>query len=333
VEYDPGVRDDDEIDLYEILDVILRRKWTIIITTLLCSILGFGAALYYSKVLKPEKYAMDFTINYGIFNPEMQSELMIPVFSVTTILNRDTVVEEFFKIEDLQKEFAASKADLSAGETEAWRDFLREILEIKPLLDKQDETTLNLKRYTASTTLKKDSKLHSELLNKFWDILNESIIIETDRKLQQIEALTKKQMESSLSTLDALGKKFDAILKENLNFGENDLDLQLLIKFPDTQLLIKYMDPAAYSRNEEEIKLYAYYNGLDKKIVTLRDRIDNGELLYRNTSIYKVKVSGKGKIILGVGIIAGICFGLFLAFTKEFWSSYQRRKQAETGGT
>ncbi|MDR1832251.1 MAG: hypothetical protein LBQ97_05950, partial [Fusobacteriaceae bacterium] len=38
VEYDPGVRDDDEIDLYEILDVILRRKWTIIITTLLCSI-------------------------------------------------------------------------------------------------------------------------------------------------------------------------------------------------------------------------------------------------------------------------------------------------------
>jgi hypothetical protein len=270
---------------------------------------------------------MDFTVNYGIISPEMQSELMIPVFSVTTILNRDTVVEEFFKIEDLQKSFAEGKADLSQGEIEAKRDYLRNILEIKPLLDRQDEITLNLKRYSASTALKSGSKLHSELLNKFWDILNESITIGTTQKLQQIEALTKKQMESSLSTLDDLGKKFDAILKENLNFGEKDLDLQLLGKFPDTQLLIKYMDPAAYSRNEEEIRLYAYYNGLDKKIAALRDRIDNGELLYRNTSIYKVKVSGKGKIILGVGIVFGICLGLFLAFMQEFWITYKKKKE------
>jgi uncharacterized protein involved in exopolysaccharide biosynthesis len=49
----------------------------------------------------------------------------------------------------------------------------------------------------------------------------------------------------------------------------------------------------------------------------------------RNSSIYQGEEKGKGKIIVGIGIILGICLGMFLAFVREFWEGYNRRKEEQ----
>ncbi|MGL5125796.1 MAG: Wzz/FepE/Etk N-terminal domain-containing protein, partial [Fusobacteriaceae bacterium] len=38
--------EDDEIDLYELIEIMVRRKTTIVLTTILCTGLALGAALY-----------------------------------------------------------------------------------------------------------------------------------------------------------------------------------------------------------------------------------------------------------------------------------------------
>ena len=37
---------DDEIDLYELIEILVRHKWSIVITTVVCTLLSLGGALY-----------------------------------------------------------------------------------------------------------------------------------------------------------------------------------------------------------------------------------------------------------------------------------------------
>ncbi|MDR3258863.1 MAG: hypothetical protein LBT51_04520 [Fusobacteriaceae bacterium] len=311
---------EDEIDLYDILDVLIKRKWTIVITTIIFVVLAFCSALYYSKVLRTEKYALDFSVNYNILNNDvLKKNVEVKVYPIMSLLNNDVVVEEFFEIGELQKLFDEKKYDLSSGELEVKRKFLKKVIIVESLYEKQDEVSLSLKRYSVSTELKKGSVLHKLLIDKFWEIVSRKIIISTTLHLENFENISKNKINDSFKKLEESKVSFQNLIEKShlLDGSQQQLILDSLFKF---------LDPPAYSQNIEAGKYYEYYSDLELVLSETIEKIKDGELLVRETSIYKVETKGKGLMILAIGSVLGVFFGIFLAFVKEFFEGYKKRK-------
>jgi hypothetical protein len=89
--------------------------------------------------------------------------------------------------------------------------------------------------------------------------------------------------------------------------------------------LIKFLDPPTYSQNIEAGKNYEYYSILELTLSEIIEKIKNRELLVKETSVYKVEAKGKGLMILAIGSMLGVFFGMFIAFFKEFVEGYKNR--------
>jgi len=322
VQYDDTEKDTDEIDLYEIFDILLKRKWTILVSTLIFSLLGLGAGLYYSRNITPEKYALDFTINYGILASEViQNNTNIEVLPLSSLLNTDKHVERFFQLPKLQELYnKGKKAADPELENERKRAFLSKVFEVEYIAGgNEKDLSFNTKKYSISAALKKGNReLITELLETYLQILDEEVVRSTEIKLQKLRSLAENReriYENRLSDQKYLTNelvKSENLVRENMQI--------------DVVPLLRLLDPVNFSRNETDVARYRQWMGVEYAVSLILERIREGEFFRRNTSIYREEVSGKGKIILGVGVVFGVCLGLFLAFFMEFWGNYKKKK-------
>jgi hypothetical protein len=270
--------------------------------------------------LRTEKYALDFSVNYNILNNDvLKKNVEVKVYPIMSLLNNDEVVEEFFEIGELKELFDEKKYDLSSGELEVKRKFLKEIIIVESLYEKQDEISLNLKKYSVSTELRKESILHKPLIDKFWEIVSRKILIPTTLHLENFENISKNRISDSLKRLEESKVSFQNLAEAShlLDGSQQQIILDSLFRF---------LDPPAYSQNIEASKYYEYYSSLELVLSETIEKSKDGELWVRDTSIYNVETKGKGLVILAIGSILGVFLGIFLAFVKEFFEGYKKRK-------
>lgn len=289
---------DDEIDLYELIEILVRHKWSIVLTTILCTLLSLGAALYVRSK----------TPNYLIKSILIQQDSYglkgVNKIDVDTILLQDKNVEKILEIESIKKEYLENTPK-EMQNMASERKFLQELI----IVSKNEK---NPEEVSIKTKIVVDENSGREVINKYIDILREqdnlANIIAKEKKLKS-DSLEKTKIE------------IENIQNEILDIFKKDNDLRAL-KPEEKMNYIAAKYPELNLRKGEQEKYYNNYVNDLIKLNSLNDRLD---IIKETTDIYFLKGQSKAKFILAVGIIMGLFLGVMVAFFKEFIDRYEKR--------
>ena len=327
-----------EIELIDYLSVIWKRKWIIIIGTVLCMIIA-GAV---SFILKPV-YEIDAIIQPGKFFVENEAGNF-----------EEFVVEDPQQIADKVRHrsydtLVAVELDLDVAELpEIKGENIRDTL-LTRIWVRDHDVELSKKILDSLIVLLKkdiDMKIDIEINNVNAAIkANE---IEKERRINQIEILKKKlriidqRKKDIIKEMDSVKIKINELEKEQLKVlkKENRTEIEslgMLLYSNEIQQSLRYNDLLNEKLSNEKLKEgnvnsdlqveYASINKIDNTIVNLNER--KGRIDY--TKVIKVPTSSVNPIspkkmlkILVVGILALIIFTLL-----NFFLEYIERKRLE----
>ncbi|MGL5623986.1 Wzz/FepE/Etk N-terminal domain-containing protein [Cetobacterium sp.] len=289
---------DDEIDLYELIEILVRHKWSIVLTTIFCTILSLGAALYVRS--KTPNYLMKSILiqqdTYGLKG--------VNKINTDTILLQDKNVERILEIKPIKAEYLKNTPE-NLRTISSERKFLEDIITIS----KNDK---NPNEISIKTKILADENSSKDVINTYIDILKEQ---------DNLGDVIKKEKALKMTSLENSKEGLKKIQEEILEIFKKDSDLKSLK--PEEK--INYLNskyPEIFLRKSDQEK---YFNSYSNELVRL-ELIDNKlDIIKENTDIYLVKTQSKAKLILAVGIVMGLFLGIMVAFLKEFIDGYKRR--------
>ena len=289
---------DDEIDLYELIEILVRHKWSIVVTTLLCTVLSLGATLYVRSK----------TPNYLIKNILIQQDTYglkgVNRIDVDSVLLQDRNVKKILEIEPIKKEYLESTPE-NLRNLMSERKFLQEILTIS----KNDK---NPSEISIKTEIVADENSSKEVINRYLDILREQ---------DNLSNVITEEKNTKVTSLEKTKIELEKIQNEILDIFKKDSDLRAL-KPEEKVNYITYKYPELNLKRSEQEK---YYNTYVNELVRLDSLNDKLDVIKETTDIYFVKGQSKAKLILAVGIVMGVFLGIMVAFLKEFIDGYKRR--------
>ncbi|WP_040406475.1 Wzz/FepE/Etk N-terminal domain-containing protein [Cetobacterium somerae] len=288
----------DEIDLYELIEILVRHKWSIIITTVVCTMLSLGGALYVRSK----------TPNYLIKNILIQQDTYglkgVNRIDVDSVLLQDKNIKKILEIEPIKKEYL-EKTPENLRSLMSERKFLQDLITIS----KDDKNSNDISIRTVIVT---DEASGRETINRYLDILREQ------DNLSDVIAEEKNIKNTSLEKTKI---ELEKIQNEILDIFKKDSDLRAL-KPEEKVNYITYKYPELNLKRSEQEK---YYNTYVNELVRLDSLNDKLDVIKETTDIYFVKGQSKAKLILAIGIVMGVFLGIMVAFLKEFIDGYKRR--------
>lgn len=289
---------DDEIDLYELIEILVRHKWSIVVTTMICTLLSLGGALYIRSK----------TPNYLIKNILVQQESYnlkgINKVDVDAVLLQDKNVERILGIESLKRKYLDT-VPKNMQNTTSERKFLQDIITVS-------KSGNNLEEVAVKTKIIVDEKTGREVINRYIDILKEQDNL--SQVVSNEKAVKLKELENIKDNLKEVQNEMAIIFK---------IDSDLRELKPENRVnYISYKYPELTLRKDEQEK---YHNAYVDEIVKLNTLNDRANIIKEVSDIYLVKGQSKAKLILAVGIVMGLFLGIMVAFLKEFIDGYQRR--------
>ncbi|WP_298064950.1 Wzz/FepE/Etk N-terminal domain-containing protein [uncultured Cetobacterium sp.] len=289
---------DDEIDLYELIEILVRHKWSIVLTTILCTLLSLGAALYVRSK----------TPNYLIKSILIQQDTYglkgVNKINVDTVLLQDKNIEKILEIEPIKKEYLKNTPE-EMQNMASERKFLQELITISKNEKNNEEISIK-------TEIIVNESSSRDIINRYIDILREqdnlADVIAKEKKLKS-DSLEKSKIE------------IENIQNEILDIFKKDSDLRAL-KPEEKMNYIAAKYPELNLRKSEQEK---YYNTYVNELIRLDSLNDKVDIIKETTDVYFLKGQSKAKVILAVGIVMGLFLGVMVAFLKEFIDGYKRR--------
>ena len=316
---------EDEIDLYDLLDILLRQKAVIAITVLLSGVLSLGAAFFirsqnYTKegvnfTLRTEEYKENYNFkkaNLGVRFPDYRD-----------VLNSEKNIEQILSIPAV-KNLYDKKVPVEQRTSLNRAKFMAEILKIDPVMENDllEMNKKNFRYYQAIASLEGNKIGERELLEKYIEILNEqienSIMEAVERKQREIENQFETAQLNVEELENSLREKFD---QESKNFTGKDENILSMINLKYSKLIgDKNSALAIYQKYREESA------GINEILMNTQEYKNSVRLV---SSFYEIREKSKAMMILAGGIVAGIFVGIFMAFLKEFIDEFQRRKETK----
>lgn len=289
---------DDEIDLYELIEILVRHKWSIVVTTMICTLLSLGAALYVRSK----------TPNYLIKNILVQQESYdlkgINRIDVDAVLLQDKNVERILEIESLKRKYLDVVPE-NMQNTTSKRKFLQDMITVS-------KSGKNLEEVAIKTEINIDENTGREVINSYIDILKEQ---------DNLSQVVSNEKTVKLKELESIKNSLKEVQNEMAIIFRSDSDLRELK--PENRVnYISYKYPELTLRKDEQEK---YHNAYVDEIVKLNTLNDRASIIREISDIYLVKGQSKAKLILVVGIVMGLFLGVMVAFLKEFIDGYKRR--------
>ncbi|MGL4803771.1 MAG: Wzz/FepE/Etk N-terminal domain-containing protein [Cetobacterium sp.] len=289
---------DDEIDLYELIEILVRHKWSIVVTTMICTLLSLGAALYVRSK----------TPNYLIKNILVQQENYelkgVNRIDVDAVLLQDKNVERILEIESLKRKYLDAVPESMQNITSK-RKFLQDMITVS-------KSGKNLEEIAVKTEMNIDENTGREVINSYINILKEQ---------DNLSQVVSNEKTVKLKELENIKNSLKEVQNEMAVIFKNDSDLREL-KPEDRVNYISYKYPELTLRKDEQEK---YHNAYVDEIVKLNTLNDRASIIREISDIYLVKGQSKAKLILAVGIVMGLFLGVMVAFLKEFIDGYKRR--------
>ena len=325
VKVEENFYEEDEISIYEILNIFLKNIKIFIIVTIIGLIV---TCIYVGKKIIFDKNNTSY-INYTLNYQEIKSymgEIYYPRKNPKEILLDDKYLELLFENPELkslyEKEVKQNKDDISTK-----REFLSEnkILEISSLKElaktKEEQDLLSPDSYRTTVRvnrkLDKNREVSNSIMKTYLTILNQYY---------------KENMFDYLEERKAYLEKSLPVLKRQLE--ENSVSGKVLISAGGTGTTdnnyFKYIYPIQVSNIDTYYEKYKTFESEYQSIRTLIDlELNKSENFIKyDSSIINIKEKSGNATKLLIGIVLSICLGVLATFVKEFIEGYKKNKTA-----
>ena len=325
VKMEDNFYEEDEISIYEILNIFLKNIKTFIIVTIIGLI---ATCLFIAKKIifdKNNTTYINYTLNYEEIKSYIGKDIYYPQKSPKEILLDDKYLEILFENPEL-KDLYDKKVKENRDDISTKRDFLTEnkILEINSL----KETT---KTKEEQDLISPDSYRTTVRVNKKYDknrIVSDSIM---KTYLDILNQYYKENMFDYLEERKAYLEKSLPILKRQLE--ENAVDGKISISSggsgTNDNNYFKYIYPIQVSNIDTYYEKYKTFESEYQSIKTLMDlELNKSENFIKyDSSIINVKEKSGNITKLLMGIVLSLCLGVFATFIKEFVEGYKKNKE------
>lgn len=291
-------RYDDEIDLYELIEILVRNKKTIIVTFILCFFISLGTALYVRSNRE------DYLVKNILIEQNNHGLKSVNIIEVGNIFLQDKNVDRFYEIEGLNREYL-KKTPKDLQGIESKREFLQEVVTVS----KGDKNPGNI---TIRTKIIDSEQTGREITNTYLSLLKEQ---------DNLREIVTKNIKRKTNQLARTKINIKELENRYLDIYKNDPDIRTLNPSEKGQYL-QYKYPALSLRRAEEEKYYVSY--MDE-LVKLNAINTEAETIKVISDTYFVKGETKAKLILAVGAVMGVFLGIMMAFLKEFIDGYKKR--------
>ena len=317
--------EEDEISIYEILNIFLKNIKIFIIVTIIGLI---TTCLFIAKRIifdKNNTTYINYTLNYEEIKSYIGKEIYYPQKSPKEILLDDKYLEILFENPEL-KDLYDKKVKENRDDISTKRDFLTEnkILEISSL----KETT---KTKEEQDLISPDSYRTTVRVNKKYDknrVVSDSIM---KTYLDILNQYYKENMFDYLEERKAYLEKSLPVLKRQLE--ENAVDGKISISSggsgTNDNNYFKYIYPIQVSNIDTYYEKYKTFESEYQSIKTLMDlELNKSENFIKyDSSIINVKEKSGNMTKLLMGIVLSLCLGIFATFIKEFVEGYKKNKE------
>ena len=324
VKVEENFYEEDEINIYEILNIFLKNIKTFIIVTIIGLI---ATCIYVGKKIIFDKNNTSY-INYTLNYQEIKSymgEVYYPKKNPKEILLDDKYLELLFENTELKNlyegEVKQNRDDISTK-----REFLSEnkILEINSLKElaktKEEQDLLSPDSYRTIVRVNrkfdKNREVSNSIMKTYLNILNQYY---------------KENMFDYLEERKAYLEKSLPILKRQLE--ENAVSGKVSISAGGTGTTdnnyFKYIYPIQVSNIDTYYEKYKTFESEYQSIRTLIDlELNKAENFIKyDSSVINIKEKSGNVIKLAIGIVLSICLGVLATFVKEFIENYKKNKE------
>ena len=315
--------EEDEISIYEILNIFLKNIKIFIIVTIIGII---ATCLYVAKRIifdKNNTTYINYTLNYQEIKSYM-GEVYYPRKNPKEILLDDKYLGLLFENLELKSLYEGKVKD-NKDDINTKRDFLTEnnILEIKSLQDlaktKEEKDLISPDSYRTTVRvnrkLDKNREVSNSIMKTYLSILNQyykenmfDYLEERKTYLEKSLPVLKRQLENNAVP----GK----ISISSGGSGTNDNNY------------FKYIYPIQVSNIDTYYEKYKTFESEYQSIKTLIDLdLNKAENFIKyDSSIINVKEKSGNMTKLLIGIVLSLCLGVFATFVKEFIEGYKKNK-------
>ena len=316
--------EEDEISIYEILNIFLKNIKTFIIVTIIGLI---ATCLFIAKKIifdKNNTTYINYTLNYEEIKSYIGKDIYYPQKSPKEILLDDKYLEILFENPEL-KDLYDKKVKENRDDISTKRDFLTEnkILEINSLKEttktKEEQDLISPDSYRTTVRVNKkydkNREVSDSIMKTYLDILNQYY---------------KENMFDYLEERKAYLEKSLPVLKRQLE--ENAVDGKISISSggsgTNDNNYFKYIYPIQVSNIDTYYEKYKTFESEYQSIKTLMDlELNKSENFIKyDSSIINVKEKSGNMTKLLMGIVLSICLGVFATFVKEFIEGYKKNK-------
>ena len=316
--------EEDEISIYEILNIFLKNIKIFIIVTIIGII---ATCLYVAKRIifdKNNTTYINYTLNYQEIKSYM-GEVYYPRKNPKEILLDDKYLGLLFENLELKSLYEGKVKD-NKDDINTKRDFLTEnnILEIKSLQDlaktKEEKDLISPDSYRTTVRvnrkLDKNREVSNSIMKTYLSILNQyykenmfDYLEERKTYLEKSLPVLKRQLENNAVP----GK----ISISSGGSGTNDNNY------------FKYIYPIQVSNIDTYYEKYKTYESEYQYIKTLIDLdLNKAENFIKyDSSIINVKEKSGNMTKLLIGVVLSLCLGVFATFVKEFIEGYKKNKE------
>ena len=316
--------EEDEISIYEILNIFIKNIKIFIIVTIIGLI---ATCLYVAKKIifdKNNTTYINYTLNYQEIKSYM-GEIYYPKKNPKEILLDDKYLALLFENPEL-KSLYEEKVKENKDDINTKRDFLTEnkILETSSLQEmaktKEEQDLISPDSYR--TTVRVNKKLDKNR------VVSDSIM---KSYLSILNQYYKENMFDYLEERKAYLEKSLPVLKRQLE--ENAVDGKISISSggsgTNDNNYFKYIYPIQVSNIDTYYEKYKTFESEYQSIKTLIDlELNKAENFIKyDSSIINIKEKSGNMTKLLMGIVLSLCLGIFATFIKEFVEGYKKNKE------
>ena len=323
VKIEDNFYEEDEISIYEILNIFLKNIKIFIIVTIIGLI---ATCLFIAKKIifdKNNTTYINYTLNYQEIKSYM-GEIYYPKKNPKELLLDDKYLELLFENPELKALYEEKVKD-NKDDINTKRDFLTEnkiletisLQEMAKTKEEQDLISPDLYRTTVRVNKKYDKNrvVSDSIMKSYLSILNQyykenmfDYLEERKAYLEKSLPVLKKQLEDN----SVSGK----ISISSGGSGTNDNNY------------FKYIYPIQVSNIDTYYEKYKTFESEYQSIKTLIDlELNKAENFIKyDSSIINVKEKSGNMTKLLMGIVLSLCLGVFATFVKEFIEGYKKNK-------
>ena len=323
VKVEDNFYEEDEISIYEILNIFIKNIKIFIIVTIIGLI---ATCLFIAKKIifdKNNTTYINYTLNYQEIKSYM-GEIYYPKKNPKEILLDDKYLALLFENPEL-KNLYEEKVKENKDDISTKRDFLTEnkILETSSLQEmaktKEEQDLISPDSYRTTVRVNKkydkNREVSDSIMKTYLDILNQYY---------------KENMFDYLEERKAYLEKSLPVLKRQLE--ENAVDGKISISSggsgTNDNNYFKYIYPIQVSNIDTYYEKYKTFESEYQSIKTLIDlELNKSENFIKyDSSIINIKEKSGNAIKLAIGLVLSLCLGVFATFVKEFIEGYKKSK-------